>query len=174
MDFKRYLKRLPKHFRLGALIAFGFLLGFSFVSAAFAACDPIASKGGCDAADISISQASLGSGSSDASTSPNFGSTSGGAGLGSSESLPAPEKLGLPFEGKTAQASVSGIIQEAIKYVGILAVLSLTYGGFLFMTAFGEDEKIKKAKTLVQYSITGVILSITAYSIVDIVNSLHL
>jgi hypothetical protein len=42
------------------------------------------------------------------------------------------------------------------------------------MTAFGEDEKIKKAKTLVQYSITGVILSITAYSIVDIVNSLHL
>lgn len=90
------------------------------------------------------------------------------------DALPKAESLGLPFENVAPAATATVLIREVIKYIGILAVLALTYGGFLFMTAFGEDEKVKKAKGIVQYSIIGVILSIAAYSIVDIVNSLRL
>jgi hypothetical protein len=90
------------------------------------------------------------------------------------DALPKAESLGLPFENVAPATTATVLIREVIKYIGILAVLALTYGGFLFMTAFGEDEKVKKAKGIVQYSIIGVILSIAAYSIVDIVNSLRL
>ncbi len=94
------------------------------------------------------------------------------------DALPNPQSLGLPFEGSDSHndvaRSISQIIREIVKYVGVLAVLALTYGGFLFMTSFSEDEKVKKAKAIVQYSLIGVILSVAAYSIIDIVNELRL
>lgn len=92
------------------------------------------------------------------------------------DALPVVDKgLGLPFteqSGNAAPAPISALIKQVILYTGILAVISLTWGGFLFMTAFGEDEKVKKGKTVVKFSIIGVLLSISAYAIVDMVNRL--
>lgn len=88
------------------------------------------------------------------------------------DALPKPAIAGLPFSNKTAAASIASIIKQVVLYTGILAVVSLSWGGFLFITAFGEDDKVKKGKEIVKYSLIGVVLSISAYAIVDLVNKL--
>ena len=88
------------------------------------------------------------------------------------DALPKPAIAGLPFSNKTATASIASIIKQVVLYTGILAVVSLSWGGLLFITAFGEDDKVKKGKEIVKYSLIGVVLSISAYAIVDLVNKL--
>ena len=88
------------------------------------------------------------------------------------DALPKPAIAGLPFSNKTAAASIASIIKQVVLYTGILAVVSLSWGGFIFITAFGEDDKVKKGKSIIQYSLIGVVLSISAYAIVDLVNRL--
>ena len=86
--------------------------------------------------------------------------------------LPKPDDLGLPFEGaKDATTSIVTIIKETIKYVGLLAILAISWGGIQFLTSIGNEEKVKHAKQTVIYSLVGVILSVVAYTIIDIVNS---
>ena len=84
--------------------------------------------------------------------------------------------MGLPFEGSAANGvtPVILIIRESIKYIGLLAILALSWGGIQFLISYGSDEKVKKAKHTIIYSLLGVILSIAAYGIIDIVNSLQL
>gem|GEM_PF-5111025 len=44
------------------------------------------------------------------------------------DSLPKPEKMGLPFENTSdATMPIVKIIKESIKYVGILAMLALSW-----------------------------------------------
>lgn len=86
------------------------------------------------------------------------------------DALPKPAIGGLPFANKSAAASIAAIIKQVVLYTGIIAVISLSWGGFMFITAFGEEEKVKKGKNVVKFSLIGVILSVAAYPIVDIVN----
>jgi len=93
----------------------------------------------------------------------------------SADTLPKPELLGLPFESASeATTPVVKIIKEAIKYVGLLAILALSWGGIQFLISIGNEEKVKGAKHTVIYALVGVLLSVLAYTIVDIVNSLNL
>jgi hypothetical protein len=81
----------------------------------------------------------------------------------------------LPFENSgDATTPVVRIIKESIKYIGLLAILVISWGGIQFLTSMGNDEKVKHAKQTIIYALVGVLLSVTAYTIVDIVNSLRL
>lgn len=88
------------------------------------------------------------------------------------DALPKPQIGGLPFSGKTAAGSISALAKQVVMYTGVIGVIALTWGGFLFITAFGEDEKVKKGKNVITYALLGVVLSIAAYGIIDIVNRL--
>lgn len=91
------------------------------------------------------------------------------------DSLPVPDKMGLPFENVgEATTPIVKIIKEAIKYVGLLAILAISWGGITFLTSMGNDEKVKHAKHTIIYALIGVLLSVVAYTIVDIVNSLRI
>ncbi len=63
------------------------------------------------------------------------------------------------------------IIWEAIKYVAVLAVIALMISGVMYMLSGWEEEKTKKAKTWIMYSAIAVILSISSWFIVDIINN---
>lgn len=65
-------------------------------------------------------------------------------------------------------------IAEWIKYAGLLAVISLTIGWIMYMLSMWVDAKTKKAKDIIMYSIIWVLISILAYSLVDIINSINL
>lgn len=91
-------------------------------------------------------------------------------------SLPSPEKIGLPFEKSASDTpkSIGKIIKQAIMFAGILAVMAITYGGILMMLSYGDESKVKGAKSIIQYALIGIVLSGAAYAIIDAVNSLKL
>jgi hypothetical protein len=90
--------------------------------------------------------------------------------------LPKPDPMGLPFEniGGDATFPIVKVIKETIKYIGILAILAISWGGLQFLTSIGNDEKVKHAKHTIIYALVGVLLSVMAYTIVDIINSLQI
>ena len=92
-----------------------------------------------------------------------------------SNGMPKPAALGLPFEWSSdATTPIVKIIKETIKYVGLLAILAISWGGIQFLTSIWNEEKVKHAKQTIIYSLVGVILSVVAYTIIDIVNSLRI
>jgi hypothetical protein len=91
------------------------------------------------------------------------------------DTLPEVDKsIGLPFQNGTPAMYIGKIIKEVIKYVGLLAVMALTYGGIIFMLSYGDDGKIKNAKKIVTYALIGIVVSGAAYAIIDAINSLNL
>jgi hypothetical protein len=57
------------------------------------------------------------------------------------------------------------IINIFLGLVGIIMVILFVYGGFLWMTAAGNEERITKAKTVLSRATIGFIILILAYSI---------
>lgn len=66
---------------------------------------------------------------------------------------------------------ISGFFALMMQYVGVIAVISLIASGFMYITSWGEEEKLKKAKKWVIWSLVWVFLSITAWSIVNLINN---
>ena len=64
---------------------------------------------------------------------------------------------------------VSGPINVILWIVGVLSVVMIIYGGFSYMTSAGDAAKVHKAKTILIYSIVGLIIAILAYAIVNFV-----
>ena len=69
-------------------------------------------------------------------------------------------------------APLQKLISEAIKYVSILAVLALMWSGIMYLVSIWEEEKTKKAKTWIMWSLISVILSVSAFSIISLINKL--
>lgn len=61
---------------------------------------------------------------------------------------------------------VTGLIQYALIFVAILAVVFAIYGGVLYITSGGDSEKTTKARNTILYAVLGVILVVLAYAIV--------
>lgn len=82
--------------------------------------------------------------------------------------------FGLPFTKTSVKPHtfLSKWIAETIKYVGLLAVFSLTIWWIMYIVSFWEDAKIKKARNLIVYSIVWVVVAWMAYALVWIVNSI--
>jgi amino acid transporter len=69
--------------------------------------------------------------------------------------------------------TIASIINVAMGLLGIVAVLIILLGGFKWMTAMGNDENIKKAKSLIIAGVIGLIIILTAYAIATfVVNSI--
>lgn len=64
---------------------------------------------------------------------------------------------------------IASIIKYGIGIAGILGVIGITWWGIQMVLSVGEDEKMKKARHIVIYSIVGVVLAGLAYSIVNLI-----
>jgi len=69
--------------------------------------------------------------------------------------------------------TVAGIIKSLITFIlafaAAIAVLFLIIGGILYMTSGGNDEKIKKAKSMIFSAIIGVVVILLSFIIVNFV-----
>ncbi len=63
------------------------------------------------------------------------------------------------------QTVIARVIEFVLSTVGIVFIALLVYGGFIFITAQGEEEKIKKAIYIIKPAIIGLIVILIAYSI---------
>lgn len=55
--------------------------------------------------------------------------------------------------------------------IAVIAVILILWGGFLYITAAGNQEKLDKGKGVVIYGLIGVLVAILAFAIVSFVAS---
>jgi hypothetical protein len=67
------------------------------------------------------------------------------------------------------QAFVVWVIKQGLTYAGVVATLFIIYGGFLYVTAGGNEENSEKGKKILTNSIIGLIIIIMASTIVRVV-----
>lgn len=89
------------------------------------------------------------------------------------------DDLGLSYGAETGlsntdiRLTIARIIRVALGLLGIVALVLILYGGFVWMTAGGDDEKIQKAKKILINAAIGLIIILSAYAIASfVINSL--
>ncbi len=77
--------------------------------------------------------------------------------------------------GGTPGASIYDIIKTTMNYLlailGFIAIIGFVIAGILYLTAAGNEDQIKKAKSAMMFSIMGVIVALVGYVIVGAVDS---
>lgn len=68
-------------------------------------------------------------------------------------------------EGKDLTTVISDILQLALSLLGILFIIFMIYGGYIWMTAAGNEQKSEKAKSIIGEAFLGLIIVIGAYAI---------
>jgi hypothetical protein len=66
------------------------------------------------------------------------------------------------------------LISTFIEYVAIIAVISLMLSWVMYLIANWDEEKVKKAKNWIIWSLVWVLLSISAWWIINIINKFKL
>ncbi|MEA3449806.1 MAG: hypothetical protein U9Q85_02410 [Patescibacteria group bacterium] len=80
------------------------------------------------------------------------------------------EDLGLPGSDITdIKQTAVDIIKYLIGFLGIIATAIILYGGFIWMTATGNDDRIKKAKSIIIGGVIGLAVVLASYAIVSII-----
>jgi hypothetical protein len=64
---------------------------------------------------------------------------------------------------------VLNVIEIVLNLIGYLAVFLIIFGGFQFMTNGGEAAKVEKAKKTILNAVIGLIISIAAIAIVNLI-----
>ena len=77
-------------------------------------------------------------------------------------------ELGSTFGLGTAdlEQTVISIVQWALGLLALVAVVIIIWGGFTWITAGGNEEKIEKAKKLITAAVVGLIVVLLAWAIV--------
>lgn len=88
----------------------------------------------------------------------------------------ASEKLGkvgqaAGFGSASFPFVIGNIIKGILSLIGILFLSYMIYAGYLWLTASGDEEKIKKAKKIISGSIIGFVVTMSAYAITAFVVS---
>lgn len=63
------------------------------------------------------------------------------------------------------------IIDSLIKIAGLVAVVYVIYGGFLYMTSSGEPDKTKSAKDAILNALIGLVIAIIASGVVSFIGN---
>lgn len=67
------------------------------------------------------------------------------------------------------QQTAAGLIRVALGFLGIIAVVIVLLGGFKWMTASGNEEKVSEAKRLLISGVIGLAIIISAWAITQFV-----
>ena len=67
----------------------------------------------------------------------------------------------------TADVTIQNLVGNVMLFLGIIAVLYGLYGGFLILTAGGDESNVKKGKTILIQVALGLVVIFLANSIVQ-------
>lgn len=69
------------------------------------------------------------------------------------------------------QTSFRGIILTVVNFfltfLGLLTVVMVIYGGFLYVTAGGSEDNVGKAKKILLYSVIGIVIIVASFAFVN-------
>ena len=67
---------------------------------------------------------------------------------------------------ETSVASMAGTVVSAfLSLLGVIFLILMLYGGYNWMIAHGDDQKVSKAKDTIRAAIIGLVIVISAYAI---------
>jgi hypothetical protein len=78
---------------------------------------------------------------------------------------------GLKLSNREPIAVATELINAALMFLGLIAVVIFLVGGFKWMTAMGSDDNIKKAKELMSAGVVGLIIILASWGIAKFVLS---
>jgi len=67
----------------------------------------------------------------------------------------------------TVKAIALGVLKFLLSVAGIIAIISLVVGGSTYLTAYGDEKRLDKGKSIVTYSIIGIAIILAALVIVN-------
>lgn len=77
------------------------------------------------------------------------------------------------FSSQDLKVTIENIVKIILGFLGIITIILVLYGGFLWMTSFGEEDKISQAKKIISAGVVGLVLVLAAYAIsLFVINSL--
>jgi len=83
----------------------------------------------------------------------------------------AQASLGIEYGAETGLGSrdlkdtITAVLNVLLGFLGIIAVIVILLGGFKWMTAMGNEEKVGEAKKLIGAGIVGLVIILAAYAI---------
>lgn len=79
------------------------------------------------------------------------------------------KKAGFENAPREPEVIVGEIIQSAMLLIGVVFGILVIYGGYLWMTARGNEETVKKSIEILKTAIIGFIVTMSAYAITSFV-----
>lgn len=71
------------------------------------------------------------------------------------------------------RTTIGKIINVALSFIGVIVLVIILYGGFLWMTAGGNEEKVGEAKKWIYGGVIGLVIILCSYAIAQfVINSL--
>lgn len=92
------------------------------------------------------------------------------SGLGFAQ-LAMAEGIKPPIEVDSLEELIANIVKYALTLTAVLAVAYIVYGGFLYISAAGDETQIKAGKQAIIGAVIGIIVIGLAYAIVEFVIS---
>ena len=65
----------------------------------------------------------------------------------------------------TVSTIAGTIVASALSFLGIIFIVFMIYGGYLWMSDQGNEEQVEKAKKIIRNSVIGLIIIVSAYAI---------
>ena len=79
----------------------------------------------------------------------------------------------LPLGTKDLRAGIMGVVNVFLGFLGVIAIVIILYGGFVWLTSAGNEEKVGQAKKIITAGIVGLIIIFISYAIaVFVINQL--
>ena len=84
------------------------------------------------------------------------------------------EKIAVGSNKDAALTPLNNAIKRGLQVVAGLSVIMLVWAGITYLTSFGEEEKVKKAKRTILWTILGLFTGLGGWAVIDLVNSVKL
>lgn len=94
-----------------------------------------------------------------------------GGKAGSGSNLDHFVKLNNPLEGNETDVTkiVGNIIKAALGIMGALVLLMIVWGGFRWLTAMGNSEKVKAGGNTIMWAVLGAVVVLASYMLLNII-----
>jgi len=85
-----------------------------------------------------------------------------------SDPIPCTDCLDNPLSIDSPQALIGKVINSVLGVVGSIALLMFVYGGLVWMTSSGNQEKVKKGRDIIVWSAIGLAIIFASYGLVRV------
>ncbi len=80
-----------------------------------------------------------------------------------------PDGAGYRTDVISPEPMIAIVIKLALSFLGVIFLILMVYGGYLWMTARGKEDQVNKARDLIIAAVIGLIIVIASYAISNFV-----